>query len=250
MIRSLCDLSRLSYFFQLALATALLAAVPAASPAWAQSTRAAGAALEPACPPSSADADPLTAVQNFQWQGRNVVARACWIGGKDRQGDRVVLELQLEGQPLVRQQVSAGPSLEGPLEELRFDNTRFVLSERVESGLTLGLQLTTRNRGAQMDDRFMYRWLYHFDGSRLRRVFEMTADERSDSRGCNNDCAPATLSHSILIVQPGAGHHGLRDLRQRQKSWTEGPDGKPLGGVPPWSDQIYFFDGVSYQRQP
>jgi len=236
----------LNHLSHIAIAAALLVVAPV-SPAWGQATGSAGAAPAPACARSSTDTDPLTAVRDLRWQGRKGVARACWVGGQGRQGNQVVLELQVEGQPLLRQPISADQGLEGALDELRFDNTRFALSERPESGLTLGLRLITRNRGAQMDDRFEYLWLYQFDGSRLRRVFEMTADERSDFRGCNNECAPATLGHSVLIVQPGAGQHGLHDLRLRQKSWTEGPGGKPVGGVPPWSDQIYFFDGVSYQ---
>jgi len=239
----------LSMLSHLAIAVALLA-VASVSPAWGQATGSAGAAPAPACARSSTDTDFLTAVRDLQWQGRKGVARACWLGGQGRQGNQVVLELQVEGQPLLRHSIPADQSLEGSLDELRFDNARFALSEPPERGLTLALRLSTRNRGAQMDDRFVYLWLHQFDGSRLQRVFEMAVDERSDFRDCNNDCAPATLSHSVLIDQPGPGHHGLRDLRQRQKSWTEGPDGKPVGGTSPWSDQIYFFDGVSYQRQP
>jgi len=243
MIRPLIHLSHL------AIAAALLAVAPV-WPAWGQATGSAGVAPAPACALSSTDTDPLTAVRDLQWQGHKGVARACWVGGQGRQGKQVVLELQVEGQPLQRHSIPAGQSLEGSLDELRFDNARFALSDPPERGLTLALRLSTRNRGAQMDDRFVYLWLYQFDGRQLQHVFDMTVDERSDFRDCGNDCAPATLSHSVLIVQPGPGHHGLRDLRQRQKSWTEGPDGKPLGGMPPWSDQIYFFDGVRYQRQP
>ena len=244
MIRSLSNLSRL------ARATAWLVVVLIASPARAQAPASPATDRAPVCAEASADSDLLRARRTFTWQGRQLEARACWVGQQEGQGDRVVLELQLEGQPLVRHQMPADQSLEGALDELRFDSTRFMLAEHADGGLTLGLRLATRNRGAEMDDRFVYLWLYQFDGRRLRRVFEMSTDERSDSRGCNNDCAPATVSRSVVVVQPGAGHHGLRDLRLRQRSWTEGPDGQPMGGVPPWRDQIHVFDGVSYQPLP
>lgn len=244
MIRSLSDLSNL------ARAASRLAVVLMALPAWAQANGASAPGLAPVCAEASADGDPLWARRIFTWQGRQLEARACWLGQQAGQGDRVVLELQLEGQPLVRHQTPADQSLEGALDELRFDSTRFMLAERAEGGLTLALRLATRNRGAEMDDRFVYLWLYQFDGRRLQRVLEMSTDERSDFRGCNDECAPATVSRSVVVVQPGAGHHGLRDLRLRQRSWTEGPDGQPVGGLPPWRDQIHVFDGISYQPRP
>ncbi|OYT89008.1 MAG: hypothetical protein CFE46_00810 [Burkholderiales bacterium PBB6] len=113
----------------------------------------------------------------------------------------------------------------------------------------MALRLSTRNRGAIIDDSFVYLWLYQFDGQQLRRVFDMAADQISAPRGCDGACDLPSRSQAVLLIQPGAGHHGLRDLRQRQKTWTVGPGGKPVGGAPRWNDQLYVFDGVKYQAK-
>ena len=121
----------LNHLSHIAIAAALLV-VALVSPAWGQATGSAGAAPAPACAISSTDTDPLTAVRDLRWQGRKGVARACWVGGQGRQGNQVVLELQVEGQPLLRHSIPADQSLEGSLDELRFDNARFALSEPPE----------------------------------------------------------------------------------------------------------------------
>jgi hypothetical protein len=212
----------------------------------AQTAAPSGTQVEHACPPSSTDAGTLIAEQNILWLGASGSARACWVGGNGQANDRVVLELQIEGLPLVRQQLPANEEIEGQLDELRFDNTPFVLSD---TGLTLALRLAARNRGTLFDDSFVYLWLYQFDGHALKRVFDMATDEIHGTRSCDKTCRPPSRSHSILIVQAGSGHQGLRDLRQRQKTWMESPNGKPRTGTPAWRDQLHIFDGNKYQTQ-
>jgi hypothetical protein len=221
------------------------AAVPA-SCAQSQSADLAGAAWVSTCPASVTEASPLTAERVVQWQQRSVVLRACWIGGQGGQDDQLVLELQPAGQPVVRALVPTRQELEGQLDDVVFDDARFALSEGEKHGLTIALRLTSHNRGAIIDDRFVNLWLYQFDGQRLTRVFAMVSDESHDPRTCSGTCEPPARSHAILIVKPGVGHHGLRDLRLREKTWTEGPNGKPIGGTPTWREQLFVFDGAKY----
>ena len=214
--------------------------------AFAQAASNAGQQPESTCPSTSANADPLSVEREIQWHGVSGWARACWVDADEQAKARVVLELQINGQLLVRHQVTASEEIEGQLDTLRFETTPFVLSD---TGLTVALRLASRNRGAIIDDSFNYLWLYQFDGRALRRVFDMTAQESHDPRGCDRQCAPPSRSRSIVIVQAGAGHNGLRDLRTRQKSWSETANVKPRGGAPAWQDQRYFFDGNKYQAQ-
>ena len=230
----------------LVLSAVFLVLALAVSSSSAQTASALTTQLEAVCPLSSADASALISEQNIQWREASGSARACWVGSNGQANDRVVLELQIKGLPLVRQQLLTNEEIEGQLDELRFDNTRFVLSD---TGLTLALRLAARNRGTQFDDSFVYLWLYQFDGQALKRVFDITTEEIHDTRSCDKKCGSPSRSHSIVIVQAGSGHHGLRDLLQRQKTWMEGPNGRPRGGTPAWRDQLHIFDGNKYQTQ-